>query len=87
MATTYRQGIYRTDTQESYEVETRGYARLLPRQAKSVFAIFGMFKRLPNGHLLYTMDSEMMTTAECHAAYLDDLSVLRDNETSVVERF
>jgi len=35
-ATIYRQGIYRTDTQESYEVESRGYMDLMPKGAPTM---------------------------------------------------
>ena len=84
-ATIYRQGIYRTDTQESYEVETRGHMHLMPKGAQQVEAIFGWFSRLPNGHLLYSTSSEMATVDECNAAYTDDLRALARSEIRNVE--
>jgi len=83
-ATIYRQGIYRTDTQESYEVESRGYMDLMPKGAQRVEAIFGQFVRLDNGHLLYSTSAEMSTVAECDAAYTDDMWALRNGQVRAI---
>lgn len=81
----YREEIVMTADGEQFEVETWGELHLMPRQAHSVFAHFGLFERMDNGHLLYTMDCEMMDIDSCDSHYMDDLKALKVGNFELVD--
>lgn len=70
---------------EQFEVETYGELQYMPRNASSVFAVFGMFERTQHGTLLYTMSSDEMDIGSCDSHYLDDLRELRDGNVDIFD--
>jgi len=86
MATVYREELVRTEYGTDYVIETRGYARLMPQDAQSVWAIFGMFERTDSGNLLYSMDSDGMNLSRCSDHYLDDLNALKAGRVEIADR-
>jgi hypothetical protein len=69
---------------EQFEAETWGELKFMPRNAQSVFAIFGMFERTSHGTLLYTLGSEEMDIDSLDSHYLDDLRALREGRVEIV---
>ena len=81
----YREEIIATEDGDQFEVETWGELHLLPRNAQSAFAIFGLFERTSDGHLLYSMSAEDMDIGACDSHYLDDLRALKAGNIEIVE--
>ena len=70
-----------------FEVETWGELHLLPRNAQSVFAIFGMFERTPSGTLLYTLGADEDSDINAlDSMYMDDLAALRNGNIEIFEK-
>jgi len=84
-AKVYREEIILTENGEEFQVETYGELHLLPRNARSAFAIFGMFERTSDGHLLYSMSADDMDISACDSHYLDDLRALKSGNFEITE--
>jgi len=69
-----------------FEVETWGELHYMPRQAHSVFAIFGMFERTGESTLLYILGAdEDSDVNSLDSMYLDDLCRLREGNVTIFE--
>jgi len=70
-----------------FEVETWGELHYMPRNAQSVFAIFGMFERTSDGTLLYTLGvGENSDINHLDSMYMDDLAALQRGEIEISEK-
>jgi hypothetical protein len=76
---TIREELINEQGHEYYHHETRGLLKFMPRNAQSVWVIFGMFGRTGTGSLLYTMDSD-------GDHYLDDLNALKQGNLDIADR-
>lgn len=85
-STIYREEIIRTRDGEQFEVESRGELRHMPTNARSVWAVFGMFERTPESTLLYTLDADGIDIGHCDSLYLDDLAALRAGRVQIADR-
>ena len=78
-----------------FEVETKGELKLMPRNARMVFAAFGAFERTDQSTLLYTAcvvenweqdytdKDDLLNSMD--SEYLDDLNMLRSGNIEIIE--
>ena len=81
---------------EYFEVETWGELKYMPKNAKSVRAIFGNFERTDQSTLLYSSyvlddwqavyESKQDLIGSMDSEYLDDLRALREGRVGITER-
>ena len=86
MAKTRRKGIIQTGSGEDFVVETWGELNMMPRNARSVWAIFGMFERTDRGTLQYSMGAKGLDIGECDSHYRDDLQALIEDNIDIADR-
>ena len=66
------------------EIETRGELYLMPRNAQSVFAHFGMFERTDHSTLFYSVGTG--DDFDARDLYIDDLAALRAGNVGICEK-